>query len=196
VSGQKHVVAGFLFAYLLAGVGLEHIWTTRSRATTAVVLATLTLWGGFQCYWQDRSWPDVRPLADYLVRHLRPGERILAESSWNYILPLYVRGLIAAPTDVVDAQYSAASERGDGCRITWLAGDPDGAAAIRAAADRCRHRPVLASTTWQYYVDSARMRIGRVPAAVRLYWLEPRLSGVDDRAAAESEGADGGIAFP
>ena len=29
VSAQKHVVAGFLFAYLLAGVALERLWKSR-----------------------------------------------------------------------------------------------------------------------------------------------------------------------
>src|SRR5205085_6537439 len=103
VSGQKHVVPGFLFAYLLAGVALEHLWATRSRATVVLVMTVLTVWGGLQCYWQDRSWADTRPLARYLAMHMRRGERLVAESSWNYILYLYPGRLIASPAGVIDA---------------------------------------------------------------------------------------------
>jgi len=85
VSGQKHVVAGFLFAYLLAGVVLERLWDLRSRVPAVLVLALLAFWGGLQCHAQDRSWADTRPLSDYLVRNLRLGDRVLAESSWSYI---------------------------------------------------------------------------------------------------------------
>jgi hypothetical protein len=49
VSAQKHVVAGFLFAYLLGGLALERLWASRSRVTTVTVLAVLTIWGGLQC---------------------------------------------------------------------------------------------------------------------------------------------------
>src|SRR5206468_5533207 len=66
VSAQKHVVAGFLFAYLLGGLALERLWAVRWRVTTVTVLTVLTIWGGLQCYWQDHSWSDTRTLARYL----------------------------------------------------------------------------------------------------------------------------------
>ena len=71
VSGQKHVVAGFLFGSLLAAVALERLWQARRPAAIAL-LASLAAWGGLLCYGQDRSWPDVRPLAQHLVAHVRP----------------------------------------------------------------------------------------------------------------------------
>jgi hypothetical protein len=69
---QKHVVAGFLFSYLLAGVALERLWISRSRTTTVAVLAALTIWGALQCYWQDHSWSDTRALAQHLASHMKP----------------------------------------------------------------------------------------------------------------------------
>ena len=143
VSAQKHVVAGFLFAYLLAGVALERLWESRSRVTAVSVLAALTIWGGLQCYWQDRSWSDTRTLAHYLALNMKRGDRVVAESSWNYILYLYPPGLIESPADVIDANYPHHGEGRDLCQIPWLIGNPDSADMIRQAVGRCRHERVL-----------------------------------------------------
>jgi hypothetical protein len=173
VSAQKHVVAGFLFAYLLGGLALERLWASGSRATAISVLTVLTLWGGLQCYWQDHSWSDTRTLANHLVLNMKRGDRVIAESSWNYILELYPRGLIESPADVIDANYPPRGERPDACRITWLVGNPDSAEMIREAVARCRHRRVLSSTTRHYYFDTTRLRLGVSSVVVGLYRLPP-----------------------
>jgi hypothetical protein len=173
VSAQKHVVAGFLFAYLLAGLAFERLWTSRSRATAISALMVLTLWGGLQCYWQDHSWSDIRTLAHYLALNMKRGDRISAESSWNYILYLYPRGLIGSPADVIDANYPPRGERRDACQITWLVGNPDSAEMIREAVGRCRHQRVLSSTTRHYYFDTSRLRLGVSSVVVGLYALAP-----------------------
>jgi hypothetical protein len=171
VSAQKHVVAGFLFAYLLAGLALERLWTSRSRATMVIALAVLTLWGGLQCYWQDRSWSDTRTLAHHLALNMKRGDRIVAESSWTYILYLYPRGLIASPADVIDANYPPPGDRRDACETPWLVGNPDSADMIRDAVTRCRHQRVLSSTTRHYYFDTTRLRVGTYSVVVGLYRL-------------------------
>ena len=171
VSAQKHVVAGFLFAYLLAGVVLERLWQSRSRVSAVCVFAVLTIWGGLQCYWQDYSWSDTRTLAHYLAMHMKRGDRLVAESSWNYILYLYPRGLIESPADVIDANYSRGSNGRDVCQIPWLVGNPDSADMIRGAVGHCRHQRVLSSTTSQYYVDTTRMRLGVSSVVVGVYRL-------------------------
>lgn len=171
VSAQKHVVAGFLFAYLLAGVALERLWASRSRVTPVIVLAVLTVWGGLQCYWQDHSWSDTRAQAHYLALNMKRGDRVVAESSWNYILYLYPRGLIQSPADVIDANYPPLGERFDVCRIPWLVGNLDSADMIRAAVGHCRHQDVLSSTTQQYYFDTTRLRLGVSSVVVGLYRL-------------------------
>jgi 4-amino-4-deoxy-L-arabinose transferase-like glycosyltransferase len=171
VSGQKHVVAGFLFAYLLAGIALEKLWDSRSRVAAVLVLAFLTLWGGLQCYVQDRSWPDIRPLADYLVRNLRSGDRVVAESSWSYTLYLYPSGLIASPSAVIDANHSPERGRLDVCRIPWVVGNPDSAPLVRYAVERCGHELVLSTRSPQYYVDTGRLRLTVSSGVVGLYRL-------------------------
>ena len=174
VSAQKHVVAGFLFAYLLAGVGLERLWASRSRLPAVVLLAVLAIWGGLQCYWQDHSWSDTRSLAHYLALNMKRGDRIVAESSWNYILYLYPRGLIESPEDVIDANYP--SQRHDGldvCQIPWLVGNPNSADMVRAAVGHCRHRTMLSSTSQQYYLDTTQLRFGVSSVVVGLYRLPP-----------------------
>ena len=75
VSGQKHVVPGFLFGYLLAGVALERLWRAGSRVTIGILLAFMTVWGGVQWYWQEHSWSDTRPLTSRLVQEMKRGER-------------------------------------------------------------------------------------------------------------------------
>ena len=173
VSAQKHVVAGFLFAYLLAGVALERLWASRSRMTPVIVLAVLTIGGGFQCYWQDRSWSDTRALAYHLATNMKPGDRIVAESSWNYTLYLYPRGLIESPADVIDANYPPDRHRLDVCRIPWVVGHPESADLIRHAVEHCRHQRVLSATTQQYYFDTAQGRLRVQPVVVGLYRLPP-----------------------
>jgi 4-amino-4-deoxy-L-arabinose transferase-like glycosyltransferase len=171
VSGQKHVVAGFLFAYPLAGVALEWLWTSRSRMATVGVLVGLTLWGGFQCYWQDHSWSDIRPLARHLVQHMARGDRIVAESSWSYTLYLYPRGLIESPAEVRDANYAPAHDRLDVCQIPWVVGNPDSGELVRRALERCPHHLVLSSSTRHYYFDTTRLRLAAYSAVVGLYRL-------------------------
>jgi len=170
VSAQKHVVAGFLFAYLLGGLALERLWAVRWRVTTVTVLTVLTIWGGLQCYWQDHSWSDTRTLARYLALNMKRGDRVVAESSWNYTLDLYPRGLIASPADVIDANYPPRRDL-DVCQIPWLVGSPDSADMIRAAVRHCRHRNVLSSTMHQYYFDTTQWRLGVSSVTVGLYRL-------------------------
>jgi 4-amino-4-deoxy-L-arabinose transferase-like glycosyltransferase len=171
VSGQKHVVAGFLFAYLLAGVAFERLWTSRSRAAAVVLLAVVTVWGGLQCYWQDRSWSDARPLARHLLLNMKRGEKVVAESSWSYTLYLYPGRLIESPTDVIDANYTPGLEPRDVCRIPWLVGNLDSAELIRRAVAHCPHQRVLSSTTHHYYFDTTRLRVGVYSAVVGVYRL-------------------------
>lgn len=171
VSGQKHVVAGFLFGYLLAGVPLEQLWGSRSRAMAVTAVGALIVWGAAQCYWQDHSWSDSRALARHLTLSLTRGDRVVAESSWNYTLPLYSRGLIGSPADVIDANHPSRDDGRDLCQIRWLVGNPETAALIHDAVARCRHEQVLSTTTRQYYLDTTRLRLGINPAVIGLYRL-------------------------
>ena len=171
VSGQKHVVAGFLFAYLLGGLALARLWAARSRAPAVAVLSALTVSGALQGYWQDHSWADIRPLADYLVRSVRPGERLLAESPWSYTMYLYPARLVASPSSVIDANSLPERDQLDICQIPWVAGNPDSAPAVRHAVERCRHQHVLSARTQHWYFDTSRLRLVVSSVGVGLYRL-------------------------
>src|SRR5947208_3186993 len=95
---------------------------------------------------------------------MKSGDRIVAESSWNYILYLYSRRMIESPADVIDANYPPRHDRLDVCQIPWLVGNPDSAGMIRAALGHCRHQRVLSSTTPQYYFDTTLLRAVEVGA--------------------------------
>ena len=171
VSSQKHVVPGFLFAYLLAGVALERWWSSRSHAAVVLGLALLTTWGSFQWYWQEHSWSDNRTLASYLAQNMQRGERVLAESAWTYILTLYPSGVIESPSDVIDANHSPTVDALPLCQIPWLVGNAATAARIRTAVDQCGHRRVLSSATEHYYFDTTRLRWDTYTVTVDLYRL-------------------------
>lgn len=171
VSSQKHVVPGFLFAYLLAGVALARLWRFRSRVMPVAVLALLTIWGSLQWYWQEHSWSDTRTLAGHLAQSMKRGERVIADSAWTYILFLYPMGVIESPADVIDANYSPSIDGLDVCRIPWLVGNADTAARIRHAVGQCGHRRVLSSATRHYYFDTTRLRRGAYTVVIDLYRL-------------------------
>ena len=111
------------------------------------------------------------PWAHHLALNKKRGDRIVAESSWTYILCLHPRGLIASPADVIDANYPPPGDRRDACQIPWLVGNPDSADMIREAVTRCRHQRVLSSTTRHYYFDTTRLRVGTYSVVVGLYRL-------------------------
>ena len=171
VSAQKHVVPGFLFAYLLAGVALARFWKFRSRVALCLGLGLLTVWGGLQWYWQEYSWSDTRALDRYLVQHMTRGDRVVADSAWTYILALYAHGAIQSPADVIDANYSPDIDRLDLCQIPWLVGNLEATPRIRAAVARCGHRRVRSSASEQYYFDTTRWRWETYTVVVDIYRL-------------------------
>ena len=183
VSGQKHVVPGFLFGYLLAGVALDRLWRNGARVRNALILVGVAFLGGVQWYWQEHSWSDTRPLTRHLVREMKPGDRLIAESSWIYALALYPAGLVESPADVIDAAFSPDLERVDACQITWLVGDHRTAERMQNGLARCRPREVLSSISRQYYFNTSRFRLDAFTQAVTLYRLGPDDAGAERRAA-------------
>ena len=174
VSGQKHVVPGFLFGYLLAGVALERLWRTGSRVAIGILLAFVTVWGGVQWYWQEHSWSDTRTLTSRLVQDdeaRRAGHRRL-------LLDLHV-GALSRRADRISGRRDrcelfAAVDRLDACQITWLVGNLDTAERVRHGMERCGHRPVLSSMSRHYYFDTSRVRLDTFTMAVTLYRLTAR----------------------
>jgi hypothetical protein len=165
VSAQKHIVFGFLFAYPLAGLALARAWRGRiGRAGVLSLLALLALVGIPQMVQLDHAWPDVRPAAEYLESHVRPGDRLLVSDAWPYTMYLYERHRIASPGDVYDATLlDTHVPAADPCAFDWFVDEEDGIAwpaSIRATIDACGmfERVYITSST---VVNPARTLVGR-----------------------------------
>jgi len=114
VSTNKHLVFGYLFAYPLAGVTLSTLWGDQGagvlrKLLTVLVVLVLAGLGIVQANQSDRSWPDARPAAAYLINHVKPGDELLINESWPYTMYLYTSGSIESPWDVYD-QYRITHE--------------------------------------------------------------------------------------
>lgn len=127
VGPNKHVVFGFLFAYPLGGRALQALsdWQGQrrwlSRAVLGVVILGLALWGGSQVLRLERAWPDLREESAFLVSEVQPGEKLLINESWPYIMYLYAEERIASPWDVTDAYQVAQDEAEmDLCEYDWF----------------------------------------------------------------------------
>ncbi len=166
VSITKHLTFGYLFAYPLVGVALAALWdagqgTVRAlcRVGAALLVVAMAALGIPQAARADRSWPDLRPPAQYLVEHVRPGERLLINESWPFVAYLYAEGRISSPWDVYDTYRVAHGElEGDLCAVDWFV-DVRGSFAwppeILRQVEACgTFRPILSSTSWAVNIGS------------------------------------------
>lgn len=124
VGQQKHVVFGFLFAYPLVGVALSRLWTgyrLTGRAAATVITIVLVTFGTVQAWQFGRWWPDIREPAKYLVKRVQPGDKLLINDSWSYILYLYNERKISSPWDVFDSyRITHGQSELDLCEYDWV----------------------------------------------------------------------------
>ena len=179
VSGQKHVVPGFLFGYLLAGVALERLWRAGSRVTIGILLAVpdgvgrgaMVLAGAFV---------ERHPTAD---EPSRAGDEARRADHRRLLLDLHP-GALSRGADRISGRRDrcelfAAVDRRDVCQITWLVGNLDTAESVRDGMERCGHRPVLSSVSRHYYFDTSRLRLDAFTTAVTLYQSDgPRQASI------------------
>ncbi|MFP4343083.1 MAG: ArnT family glycosyltransferase [Anaerolineales bacterium] len=125
VGPNKHVVFGFLFAYPLGGRALQALgdWKGQrpwlSRALLGGVVVGLALWGGSQVLRLEQAWPDLREESAFLLAEVQPGEKLLINESWPYIMYLYGEERITSPWDVTDA-YQVTQAEVDLCEYDWF----------------------------------------------------------------------------
>ncbi len=166
VSITKHLTFGYLFAYPLVGVALATLWDAGKgairalcRVGAALLVVALAALGISQALRADRGWPDLRPPAQYLMEHVRPGEKLLINESWPLIAYLYAEGRIASPWDVYDTYRVTQGElETDLCAVDWFV-DVRGSFTwpeeilkqIRACGT---FQPLLSSTSWVVNIGS------------------------------------------
>jgi hypothetical protein len=121
VGDSKHIVFGLLFLLPLAGRLLDGI-ADDSGAVFAISMAVAAgLFGSFQADRLDRGWADVRPAADYLATHARPGQRFLVNDSWPFTQRLYEEGKIDSPWQVYDPYRLRHGQlHASVCRVDWF----------------------------------------------------------------------------
>lgn len=126
VSTNKHLVFGYLFAYPLVGVTLSTIWgdagsSLGRKGLTVLMILVMGGVGVLQVVQSDRSWPDARPAAAFLVDRVQPGDELLINESWPYTLYLYTMGRIDSPWRVYDEYRITHEETAPSvCEYQWF----------------------------------------------------------------------------
>jgi hypothetical protein len=127
VSGTKHLVYGFLFAYPLVGLALSTLlsahppWSLLRRAVGVALLIVLATVGVVQRDRLGQAWPDARPAAEYLARQVQPGQKLLINESWPYTMVLYRAGRINSPWDIFDVYRITHGESEiEFCEYDWF----------------------------------------------------------------------------
>jgi hypothetical protein len=179
VSRTKHVVYGFLFAYPLAGLVLTKLiaararWSALLRTSALAVMALSATVGLVQRERLGHAWPDARPVAQYLVGRVEPGEQLLINQSWPYAMYLYEAGRIDSPWDIYDVYRVTNGESAtELCAYDWFVNSQSVYAWPQAVADavqRCgTFVPVYAADSMVVAMDTD-LRYARYPVSVTVW---------------------------
>jgi len=187
VSLVKDCAFGFLALYPLVGFGMARRWTASRRFSLPIVVAA-AIWGAGQCYWQDRSWGDLRPVVRHLLPQLRPSDRVALEHGWDLSMYVVMDRTLSSSVSVIDRYKYEHGE--DVCEADWIVGsrsDPeDTSDAMTQAAVSCGFvidrlfpyefftplPPLVTQQRWQYVLfrRSPRSSAGALGARERMDW--------------------------
>src|SRR5205823_10257202 len=78
--------------------------TASNLSSSLACRRVLAASGGLQMARIDHGFPDPGQVSRLLVRNVRPGQRLLINNSWPYVLALYNAGKLRSPYDVYDAR--------------------------------------------------------------------------------------------
>ena len=157
VSLHKDALFGFVFLYPLIGIACSRLWSRRPAAVWSLAAASLAL-GAVQWYAEDHSWPDVRPVADFVVPRLRPGQTVAIATGWDFAMYAVAAHAVATPRSVLDGWRF---EHGANvCTTDWIVGlRPETGAGrldlvnpFTRAAERCGYVPVATFPASYYFV--------------------------------------------
>ncbi len=160
VGDSKHVVFGYVFAYPLIGLALSKIWEHQKGKVVAITtILALVIFGFLQMERLDRSWPDVREVAGYLTNNVQPGEQLLINNSWPYIMYLYAESRIDSPWDVFDVyRITHGESKIDLCQYDRFV-DEQGSFSwpenVKSTISQCGgFQQVFSATSWVVGLDS------------------------------------------
>jgi hypothetical protein len=176
VSLHKDTTLSLVYLYPLAGVAFARLWQTR-RATAVLLLCGTVTWGGTQWYFEERSWSDIRPLAQFLLPKLDQGDTVAIATGWDFNLYAVTERSLP-PGSVVDRWRYEHGEKL--CDHTWIVGlrarpapGNDGelseprADTFAREAERCGFTPVANLPASYYFVWPPLVR--RSPAEFVVY---------------------------
>lgn len=113
---------GTILLYPVVGLALSQVDWDRARLLVlgAVTLGLLLL-SAQQTNAFDQGWPDTSETVATLVGSMQPGDQVLSNERWPYVLELYAADRIEAPDDVLDE--TLLFERDvvfDVCSFSWF----------------------------------------------------------------------------
>jgi Dolichyl-phosphate-mannose-protein mannosyltransferase len=97
------LAVGLLLVYPVVGLSLSRLSLDTAEQTAlaiTVLLAGLVAWVHMGIF--DTSWPDSRPMTDYLMANMQENDQLLVNDRWPYALALYDAGIIDNPNEIVD----------------------------------------------------------------------------------------------
>ena len=135
---QKHVVFGLLFMLPLIGITIDRALRQWRKALAIPALIGIAAFGAVQLVRIDEGWPDLRAAAAVLDRDVRPGQKLLASSTWVEAAYLYQHGRITSPYDLYDVyRVTHLGTAVDVCSFSWLVEEPGGEPGPPRSSRRC-----------------------------------------------------------
>ncbi len=145
VGASKHVLYGMLLAAPVVGFALHklaHGSAMRLVGAVAILGALLGVSSHILPRLDD-SWADTTKTAGFLANQVRPTDTLLISNKWPLMPTLYNDGLIADPTQVVDAygvEHRSELTDFDPCDFDWVVDELHGngwPAEFKAELSRC-----------------------------------------------------------
>lgn len=142
VGATKHAALAVLLALPVCGLGVAAVAEAeRLRALLIPALAAWVALGVVESREFDRGWLNIGAATAFVGERAQPGDTVLANASWPFVLRLYDEGIISSPWQVYDNYRVKRGDAGpDLCRHTWFIdtqGETEWGADVRERIARC-----------------------------------------------------------
>jgi hypothetical protein len=123
-AGQVHLdlALATVLLYPVVGLALAEVdWQPARMAALGVAALGLLLLSAQQTRAFDQGWPDSSAAVAAMVGSVQPGEQVLSNERWPYVLALYEADRIDAPDDVLDESLLFGGDVVfDVCSFSWF----------------------------------------------------------------------------